>query len=94
MAGVVTITGTVNPPAVLGVPVGGVGVTFKNMGATAFDARQATAKGINLYDETNQFIAALGAQLGQPGFVIIDQLLNVLHTLRRTPEMGERVYAP
>ena len=94
MAGVVTITGTVAAPAVLGKSVGGSGVTFLNAGGTAFDARQATAKGINLYDEVGQFVAALGAQLGQPGFVIIDQLLVTLRTLRRTPEMGERVYQP
>ena len=90
----VTVTGAVATPAVMGRVVGTNEVYFKDSGDTDFDARTGIQRGINLYDETNQFIAALSEKLGVPGFVIIVQLRKVLNTMRQTPTMGETAYAP
>jgi len=103
---VVTVTGNVTPPAVAGKSIGGSGVYFQGVGGTAFDSRTGIQKGINIWDELNQFIAQLtaawnaGNAAATPALpavssqAVIDQLLVMLRDLRRNPPMGERVYAP
>ena len=90
----VTVTGTPATPAVMGRVAGTNQVYFKDSGDTDFDARTGVQRGINLYDETNQFVAALSEKLQVPGFVIIVQLRRILGTMRATPTMGETAYAP
>ena len=99
MSLVISATGTITAadrsyPAVLGKHVGGSGVTFQNIGDTDFDSKVGIQRGINLFDELDQFVAILAATLGVPGVVIIDQLRLMLNDMRRQPEMGQRVYAP
>lgn len=94
MAATVTVTGTVTTPGVTGKLVGTHGVYFRDCGDTDFDAKTSAQRGLNLYDEANQFVAALAAALQVPGFVIIDQLRVIFATMRRTPTMGETPYAP
>ena len=98
----ITATGTLTPPPgvdrswpqVVGQPVGGSGVAFKNSGGTAFDSRIGLQRGINLFDEFNQFVAILAGALGVPGFVVLDQIRLIVSDSRRQPTMGERAYAP
>jgi hypothetical protein len=94
MAATLTATGTWTIPQVVGQNVGGSGVLFKNVTGIAFDSRQSIQRGLNLYDEFNQFIALMGAALGIPGPVVLDQLRTMIADYRRNPAMGERVYAP
>lgn len=94
MPATITATGTWTVPASLGKPVGGSGVEFDTIPPGAFDSRASLQRGTNLFDELNQFITLMGAAFSVSGTVIIDQLLVMLRDLRRTPNMGERVYAP
>jgi hypothetical protein len=94
MAATVTATGTWTVPAVAGKPVGGSGVEFEGVGATAFDSRDGLQRGRNLFDELNQFVTLMAAAMGVPGYVVLDQLHVMIADLRRNPSMGERLYAP
>jgi len=93
MAAALTATGTWTIPQVVGQNAGGSGVLFKNSTGAAFDSRQSIQRGINLYDEFNQFVALVAANLGVPGNVVLDQLRVMIADYRRNPAMGERVYA-
>lgn len=92
----VAVTGTFDPNnvAVIGKPVGGSGVTFKDCGDTDFDARTCIQKSINLYSEVNSFVGGLAAALGVPGYVVLAQVEKIISDMRRTPSAGERAYAP
>jgi hypothetical protein len=94
MAATITATGTWSVPQVLHRPVGGSGSEAENSTGTAFDSRISLQRGLNLYDELNQFVALMSAALGIPGFAVLDQLRVMIGDLRRNPAMGERVYQP
>ena len=94
MAATITATGTWSVPQVVGKYTGGSGVEFRNCGGTAFDARTSVQRGINLYDELNQWIALLADALDVPALVAVEQLRVMLADYRRAPALGERVYAP
>jgi hypothetical protein len=94
MAAVITGTGTWTVPQVAGQPVGGSGTQFKNSGGTAFDSRVSKQRGLNLFDEFNQFVALMSAALAVPPFVVLDQLRLMIADERRQANMGERAYAP
>jgi hypothetical protein len=74
--------------------VGGSGVEFRNMGDDDFDSRASIARGKNLFDETQQFVALCAANMSMHPSAVIDQLLKILADMRRNPSMGERVFAP
>jgi hypothetical protein len=93
MAAALTATGTWTIPQVVGQNVGGSGVLFKNSSGVAFDSRQSIQRGLNLYDEFNQFVALVAAALGVPGPVVLDQLRVMIADYRRNPALGERVIA-
>jgi hypothetical protein len=94
MAATITGTGTWTIPQVLHRPVGGSGTEAENAGGTAFDSRTSLQRGINLFDEVNQFVALMSAAMGVPGFAILDQLRVMIADMRRQPNMGERAYQP
>lgn len=93
MGATITSTGTWTTPDVKGQDVGGSGVQFKNMGNDDFDSRQSLQKGKNLFDEVNQFIALVAANMGYSGNAAIDQVMKILADLRRQPQMGEQVWS-
>jgi hypothetical protein len=94
MAAVITGTGTWTTPQVLHRPVGGSGTEARNAGGNAFDSRTSIQRGLNLFDEFQQFIALMSAALAVPGFAVLDQLRDMGADMRRQPNMGERVYQP
>jgi hypothetical protein len=94
MAAIITATGTWSVPQVVGKYVGGSGVELRNCGSTAFDARTSVQRGINLYDELQQWIGLLADALDVPALVAVNQLQVMLADYRRAVSMGERVYAP
>jgi hypothetical protein len=92
MAAVISGTGTWTTPQVLHKPVGGSGTEARNITGSAFDSRISLQRGINLFDEFNQFVALMAAALAIPGFAVLDQLRDMGADMRRQPNMGERVY--
>jgi hypothetical protein len=94
MAAAISGSGTWTTPQVLHTPVGGSGTQAKNAGGSAFDSRLSLQRGINLFDEFQQFVALMSAALSVPGFAVLDQLRVMIADARRQPNMGERVYAP
>lgn len=94
MSATISATGTWTVPQVAGQPTGGSGVLFKSAGGAAFDARISLQKGINLFDEVNQFVTLMSGAMGVPGYVALDQIRLIINDMRRTPSMGEKVYAP
>lgn len=93
MGATITSSGTWTTPDVKAKDVGGSGVTFLNAGGDDFDSRQSLQKGKNLFDEVNQFIGLVAANLGVSGQAAIDQVQMCLRDLRRQPQMGEQVWS-